>query len=122
LVRDESKHPEASFEADPATQPDDENSSQIFDDVDRRGFLRCMAWGGNGLIWSFAGGVPVSTAFPQPAPGTAPSPGPMKVPADKLRDVLGIAEVNFVSKHQHLATVDTALSGAAVEVHEGQPA
>ena len=26
-----------------------------------------------------------STAFPQPAPGTAPSPGPMKVPDDKLR-------------------------------------
>src|ERR1700722_11428373 len=25
-----------------------------------------------------------STAFPQPAPGTAPSPGPMKVPADQL--------------------------------------
>ena len=33
-----------------------------------------------------------STAFPQPAPGTAASPGPMKVPADKLRSMLG-AEV-----------------------------
>ena len=33
-----------------------------------------------------------STAFPQPAPGTAPSPGPMKVADDKLRTVLGIAE------------------------------
>ena len=32
-----------------------------------------------------------STAFPQPAPGTAPSPGPMKVADDKLRSVLGIA-------------------------------
>src|SRR5579862_5401255 len=29
-----------------------------------------------------------STAFPQPAPGTAPSPGPMKVPAQQLRSVL----------------------------------
>ena len=28
-----------------------------------------------------------STAFPQPAPGTAPKPGPMKVDADKLRGV-----------------------------------
>ena len=27
----------------------------------------------------------LSTAFPQPAPGSAPSPGPMVVPADKLR-------------------------------------
>src|SRR5215813_7644398 len=36
-----------------------------------------------------------STAFPQPAPGTAPSPGPMKVADDKLRSLLGIAEVTF---------------------------
>src|SRR5262249_974004 len=31
----------------------------------------------------------MSTAFPQPAPGSAPSAGPMKVSAEKLRDVLG---------------------------------
>jgi len=52
----------------------------------------------------------MSTAFPQPAPGTAPSPGPMKVPAEKLRDVLGITEVNFVAQHHHLAIVDASLS------------
>jgi len=35
-----------------------------------------------------------STAFPQPAPGTAPSPGPIKtVPADKLRGLLGITDL-----------------------------
>jgi 3',5'-cyclic AMP phosphodiesterase CpdA len=35
-----------------------------------------------------------STAFPQPAPGTAPSPGPMKsVAADRLRSMLGITDV-----------------------------
>jgi len=35
-----------------------------------------------------------STAFPQPAPGTAPSPGPMKtVAADRLRSMLGITEL-----------------------------
>ena len=28
----------------------------------------------------------MSTAFPQPAPGAAPSPGPMKVEADRLKD------------------------------------
>ncbi len=38
----------------------------------------------------------MSTAFPQPKPGTAPSPGPMKVPADQLADVLGITHVNYV--------------------------
>jgi Icc protein len=60
----------------------------------------------------------MSTAFPQPAPGTAPSPGPMKVSADKLKDVLGITEVNFVAKRHSLAIVDDSLSGAPVNVHE----
>jgi len=52
-----------------------------------------------------------STAFPQPAPGTAPSPGPMKVPDDKLRSVLGIASVNFKRGDQRLAIIDTPLQG-----------
>lgn len=53
-----------------------------------------------------------STAFPQPAPGSAASPGPMKVPAEKLRDVLGITEVSFVAQRHSLAVVDASLSGA----------
>ncbi len=36
----------------------------------------------------------MSTAFPQPKAGEAPSPGPLKVPADKLRGVLGIREID----------------------------
>jgi 3',5'-cyclic AMP phosphodiesterase CpdA len=52
-----------------------------------------------------------STAFPQPAPGSAPSPGPMKVDDDKLRTVLGIASINFVPGTQRLAIVDTPLQG-----------
>ena len=52
-----------------------------------------------------------STAFPQPAPGSAPSPGPMKVPDDKLRSVLGITSVTFKRGDQRLAIVDTALQG-----------
>jgi len=35
----------------------------------------------------------MSTAFPQPAPGTAASPGPMKVGAERLRQVLGIRSI-----------------------------
>jgi Icc protein len=51
-----------------------------------------------------------STAFPQPEPGKADSPGPMKVPADQLRGLLGITSVNFV-RHQHtLAVVDSTLA------------
>jgi 3',5'-cyclic AMP phosphodiesterase CpdA len=52
-----------------------------------------------------------STAFPQPAPGTAPSPGPMKVPSEQLRKMLGIASVTFDPGKQRLAIIDTPLKG-----------
>jgi 3',5'-cyclic AMP phosphodiesterase CpdA len=52
-----------------------------------------------------------STAFPQPAPGAAPSPGPMKVDDDKLRSVLGIANITFMPGQQRLAIVDAPLQG-----------
>ena len=50
-----------------------------------------------------------SVAFPQPAPGKAPSPGPLVVPAGDLRSVLGIAEVSYQPGGYHLAVVDQAL-------------
>jgi plastocyanin len=53
----------------------------------------------------------MSTAFPQPTPGTAPAPGPMKVDANRLRSVLGIANVTFVPGRSALAIVDSTLSG-----------
>jgi|SRR5579862_2106050 len=52
-----------------------------------------------------------STAFPQPKPGSAPSPGPMKVPDDQLRGLLGITEVNQVKGRHALAVIDSSLSG-----------
>ena len=52
----------------------------------------------------------MSTAFPQPEPGMAPKPGPMKVDAGKLRDHLGITDVNYVEGKSSLAVVDTTLS------------
>src|SRR5260221_12599956 len=40
------------------------NGSATTDDgVDRRGFLKCMAWAGTGLLWSTACGVPSSRAL-----------------------------------------------------------
>jgi 3',5'-cyclic AMP phosphodiesterase CpdA len=51
----------------------------------------------------------MSTAFPQPSPGTAPAAGPMKVPAEKLRAVLGIAQVEFVARPHPLAITDATL-------------
>ena len=50
-----------------------------------------------------------STSFPQPAPGSAPSPGPMKVPDDQLRKLLGITEVKFKQGQQRLAIIDMPL-------------
>src|SRR5258708_4368571 len=50
-----------------------------------------------------------STAFPQPAPGTAPAPGPMRVPDDKLRTVLGITSVAVKQGTQPLAITDSEL-------------
>jgi Icc protein len=53
----------------------------------------------------------MSTAFPQPAPGTAPSAGPMKVPAEQLQRVLGITDVNYLVSGGSLAIVDSPLAG-----------
>ena len=53
----------------------------------------------------------MSTAFPQPKPGAAPSPGPMKVPADQLASVLGITHVSYVEGRGPLAIVDSTLAG-----------
>lgn len=52
-----------------------------------------------------------STAFPQPAPGTAASPGPMKVEDTRLRNLLGIASIDFKVGAERLAIIDTPLQG-----------
>ena len=65
----------------------------------------------------------MSTAFPQPAPGKAPSAGPMKVPADQLQQVLGITDVNYVVSGRSLAVVDSPLgdSGSSASGNGGGP-
>jgi len=51
----------------------------------------------------------MSTAFPQPEPGKAPKPGPLKVEAGKLREHLGITDVNYLENNHSLAVVDSTL-------------
>jgi Predicted phosphohydrolases len=52
-----------------------------------------------------------STAYPQPAPGTAPAPGPIKdLPAERLRSTIGITQVKYVETNSSLAIVDTTLA------------
>jgi len=53
-----------------------------------------------------------STAFPQPRPGEAPAPGPMKVPAEQLRSFLGLTSVQYKEHHHTLAVTDTPLTMA----------
>ena len=51
----------------------------------------------------------MSTAFPQPAAGQGPAPGPLKVPADKLRGVLGIREID-IAPPKAAAVTDVTLA------------
>src|ERR1700745_1343121 len=51
------------------------------DGIDRRGFLKCMAWAGTGVIWSINGGLLTSTVLGQEA---------------NNRSAITTAELNFV--------------------------
>ena len=52
-----------------------------------------------------------STAYPQPAPGEGPAPGPLKdLPASQLRKRIGLREVRHVRGSQAIAVTDTALA------------
>jgi hypothetical protein len=51
-----------------------------------------------------------TVAFPQPEPGKAASPGPIKnVAADKLKSVLGVTQINYAENKKSLATIDSSL-------------
>src|SRR5579871_3036650 len=50
-----------------------------------------------------------STAFPQPKPGKADSAGPMKVPAEQLRSLLGVTDVSYRRGQHALAVIDSSL-------------
>jgi len=52
----------------------------------------------------------MSTAYPQPAPGTAAGPGPLTVPAARLRGLLGLREITWQGTPGPLAVVDTRLA------------
>lgn len=51
-----------------------------------------------------------STAYPQPAPGAAPAPGPLQnLPAGKLHDYIGIRNIRHVRGSHTLALTDRTL-------------
>jgi hypothetical protein len=51
-----------------------------------------------------------STAYPQPIAGTAPGPGPMKVPPEQLPKMLGISTVSSKPHPHALALTDRTLA------------
>jgi 3',5'-cyclic-AMP phosphodiesterase len=51
-----------------------------------------------------------STAFPQPAPGTAAGPGPLTVPAERLHDMLGVTSATFIRGDERIALIDSTLT------------
>jgi Icc protein len=55
----------------------------------------------------------MSTAFVQPAPGTAPSPGPMKVSDDRLRKLLGLSSISFHPVNSPIAITDLPLESGS---------
>jgi 3',5'-cyclic-AMP phosphodiesterase len=62
----------------------------------------------------------MSTAFVQPAPGAAASPGPMKVPDDRLRKLLGVSSMSFHDVNHPIAITDAPLEAemASAGPHE----
>jgi 3',5'-cyclic AMP phosphodiesterase CpdA len=50
-----------------------------------------------------------STAYPQPQPGTAAGPGPLKVPPDELAHLLGITNVTLMRAPAELRLSDATL-------------
>jgi len=64
----------------------------------------------------------MSAAFPQPAPGSAPSPGPMVAPAEKLRRVLGVSRVSVALGTHALAITDRSLDTALASQGVSAPA
>ena len=50
------------------------------------------------------------TAFPLPAPGTAPKSAPLVVEAPKLRSMLGLTSVTYKETDHTLAIVDSTLA------------
>src|SRR5207248_2777436 len=51
------------------------NNAADDDSIDRRHFLQCMAWVGTGLVWTLAGGLPMSSRLARAAEATTAAAG-----------------------------------------------
>jgi len=58
----------------------------------------------------------MSTAFPQPAPGAAPAPGPMKIPETDARRMIGVTEVKLVREEADRCVLAAVAGGSSQQV------
>ncbi len=91
-----------------------EDASQALDMLKRFGSVTVLNGHIHQIFQKVEGNVTFhtarSTGFPQGAPGVAASAGPLLVPADKLRTVLGVASIAVKQGTQSLAIIDTPLA------------
>jgi hypothetical protein len=93
------------------------------DGIDRRGFLKCMAWAGTGAFCVMKGGVLNSYSLSRISEtSTSDMMGELSFvqisdshmgfnkPAEQLKSVLGITNVNYVQGQHALAVVDSTLA------------
>lgn len=77
------------------TKKDELLHDQNHDGIDRRGFLKCTAWTGTGAFCVMKGGVLQSYSLSRPA--------------EQLRSLLGVTDVNYVRGRHALAVVGSTL-------------
>jgi 3',5'-cyclic AMP phosphodiesterase CpdA len=63
----------------------------------------------------------MSTAYPQPAPGTADAPGPLHVPAGELGKWLGVRTISVARGTHALAMVDRPIDSSAAAAMNAEP-
>src|SRR3981189_417668 len=112
---------------------------------DRRGFLKCMAWAGTGLVWTMSGGIPVSRAFAKSMerrgqkrgfsfaqdsdhhmgfhnPANRELVAPLQAAVDKINGLaqppeflLHTGDISHLSKQEQFDTVDQILKSASAK-------
>src|SRR6266566_4746283 len=89
------------------------------DGIDRRGFLKCMAWAGTGLVWTMSGGIPVSRAFAKTMDRHAHKGDFSFVKINGLAQppefLLHTGDISHLSKQEQFDNVDQILKGASAK-------
>jgi 3',5'-cyclic AMP phosphodiesterase CpdA len=89
------------------------DAGQLMDQLRRFGSVTVLNGHVHQIVQKVEGNVTFhtarSTAYPQPVAGTAPGPGPLKVPPDQLATMLGVTSVAQIQHPRSLALRDATL-------------